>query len=385
MTSGGATWSCPWCRRRQPHDATTVSVLQPVPGRGTLLRLVLWEAIPGLARVPRGQDGVASCRLVTCATASAGTRDGPSGTTLGTAALPWAFSAAAVLLLRNHPGGQQYLARLEHTDGQGTALTSVAQTLARAISAMLQRRVACALDALLQGEERRAGAPAAARGHQGWSLPTVRGHEARRASTNACEPRGPCALTPRVCVDACSRSVQRATVPDGDRVLPLPRPAASLAHPDVPPGVGRGRDEGTERCRGRRALSAGSLSPPPRWRSPLKKGVVPSQGCTRRRQGRRNTLPETDDAWPDAQRKTVEKSARREGLSRDNGGPHKGSARGMALQESSRPATLLRPARRALQQLRQFLLPESRSGGGAVAGGLVARRESAARGRFSRA
>jgi hypothetical protein len=55
-------------------DATPLYVLPTVPGSGTMLRLVLLDDIHQLARCPRVQEVVASCRLVTCARASAGKR-----------------------------------------------------------------------------------------------------------------------------------------------------------------------------------------------------------------------------------------------------------------------------------------------------------------------
>jgi len=53
--------------------------------------------------------------------------------------LAWAFSEAAVLLLRNHPAGQNSLARWEHNYGPGKAFTLVAHTGARAVYDMLKR------------------------------------------------------------------------------------------------------------------------------------------------------------------------------------------------------------------------------------------------------
>jgi len=88
------------------HDATTLSLLQTVPGIGPILSLVRLDAMHDIARFPRGPDGASSCRLVTCATASAGKRSGTSGSTIGHAHLTWAFSAAAVLCLRDQPAGQ---------------------------------------------------------------------------------------------------------------------------------------------------------------------------------------------------------------------------------------------------------------------------------------
>ena len=93
-----------------------------------------------------------------------------------------------------------------------------------------------------------------------WVEPApVLGHQAPRASTNAHEHRGPlpcpCAFdwTPALAL------VHRAHGPDGDRVLPLPRTSASLAHTHVQPGVCVGRYEGTEMFLGRRELYAYSL------------------------------------------------------------------------------------------------------------------------------
>ena len=97
--------------------------------------------------------------------------------------------------------------------------------------------------------------------------------------------------------------VPRANVPAGARGLPRPRPCASRAPTEVPPHVCGGRYEGTEPFLGRRAPAPSSLSPPSRWRSPRKTCVGPSRWCPSRRQGRRHTLPEADDAWLEAPRK----------------------------------------------------------------------------------
>ena len=84
-----------------------------MPGIGTILSLVLLYEIHDIARFPRVQDFVSSCRLVKCTKESAGKRYGTAGTTIGNAYLTWAFAEAATLFLRNHAAGQTYLARLE--------------------------------------------------------------------------------------------------------------------------------------------------------------------------------------------------------------------------------------------------------------------------------
>ena len=117
----------------QPHDAHTLYRLQTVPGIGNILSRVLLDEIPDIQRFPSVQEFVSSGRLVTWAKASAGQRDGTSGTTRGQASLTWAFADAAGLLLRANPAGQQSRTRLENKHGQGNALTRLAQTLGRAV------------------------------------------------------------------------------------------------------------------------------------------------------------------------------------------------------------------------------------------------------------
>jgi transposase len=131
------------------HDGNTLYWLQTVPGIGKILRLVRLYEIHDLTRFPRVQEFVSDCRLVKCAKASAGKRDGTSGTTIGTASLTWACSEAAVLCRRNHPAGQKSLARLARTHGQGMALTVLAHKLARAVDDMLKRRTALDINQFL--------------------------------------------------------------------------------------------------------------------------------------------------------------------------------------------------------------------------------------------
>jgi hypothetical protein len=126
--------------------APTFDRWRSIPGGGKLLALGRLYDIHGIRRVPRVQELVCDGRLVTCAQESAGKRYGTSGQKIGNASLTWAFSQAAVLCLRHHPAGQKDLARLEKKHGKGKALTVLAHTLARAVSDMLKRETAFALD-----------------------------------------------------------------------------------------------------------------------------------------------------------------------------------------------------------------------------------------------
>src|SRR2546427_8639755 len=132
------------------HDAQTLYLLQTVPGIGTILSLVLLYEMHDVARFPRVQDFASYCRLVKCAKESAGKRSGTSGAKIGNAHLKWAFSEAAVLFLRNNPGGQKLLTRLEKKHSKGKALTILAHKLARAVYYMLRRQTAFDLNTFLQ-------------------------------------------------------------------------------------------------------------------------------------------------------------------------------------------------------------------------------------------
>jgi hypothetical protein len=80
----------------QAHEAPTCSRPRALPGIGTIFARVWWHAIHDLHRAPRVQAVVSSGRRVNGANASAGTRDGPSGTKIGKASRTGALSAAAV-------------------------------------------------------------------------------------------------------------------------------------------------------------------------------------------------------------------------------------------------------------------------------------------------
>jgi transposase len=174
----------------KPHDPQTLYRLQSVPGVGKILRLVLFYERQTIDRFPRVQDFVAYGRLVKCAKASAGKRYGPSGTKMGNAYLQWACAEAAVLLLRSHPEGPRYFARLEQTPGKGKALTVLAHQLARAVYDMLRRDMVVAMRTFLHSSWSGVGEPVASLDHHG---PSLQKGSARLASVNAEEHIGACA------------------------------------------------------------------------------------------------------------------------------------------------------------------------------------------------
>jgi hypothetical protein len=120
----------------KPQQAQTLSLRRTVPGSGATLSCGLLDAIHALTRCPRVHDGLSSGRRVPCTQASAGKRDGTSGTQSGNAHLPWAFSEAAGLVLRATPAGHKSLPTLENTHGAGPALTLWGQTRGRPVSSL---------------------------------------------------------------------------------------------------------------------------------------------------------------------------------------------------------------------------------------------------------
>jgi hypothetical protein len=155
------------------HAAQPAYRLRSNPGVGKRLALGRRDALPDSRRCPRVQACVSSGRLVTWAHESAGTRDGTAGQQSGHADRTWAGSAAAGLVWRNHPAGHQDLARLERTHGEGKALTVLAQPSARAVSDMVTRDSAGALDTWFHACWSGAGEPAAARAAEGSSRPSA--------------------------------------------------------------------------------------------------------------------------------------------------------------------------------------------------------------------
>jgi transposase len=133
------------------HHTNTLYLLRTVPGIGEILSLVLLYEIHAIHRFPRVQDVVSYCRLVKCATASAGKRYGTGGTKIGNADLKGACSDAAVRFVRDNPSGQKYLTRLEKTHGQGKALTVLAHHVARAVYDLLTRATAVNMDKFIHG------------------------------------------------------------------------------------------------------------------------------------------------------------------------------------------------------------------------------------------
>jgi hypothetical protein len=195
---------------------------------------------------------------------------------MGHASLTWACSEAAVLLLRANPAGPQALRRLETTHGPGTALTVLAQQLARAVYDLGRRQTACDREQLLQREGRSARERVAS-----LDTPGLRRKRARCPVLfgRPCTPKSAEVLCPEPCAVDETRALapwsgHAARVALGQRGRPLSRTCASLAHA-VSPRLCVGRYAGTEMFRGRREPCCVSLPASSRRRGSLHTCVGP--------------------------------------------------------------------------------------------------------------
>ena len=110
---------------------------------------------------------------------------GTSGTKIGQAHRTGAFSAAAVVCLRDHPPAQTDLARVEKPQDKGKALTVLAHQLARAVYDRLKRPVVFEREQFCQRSWRGADAPSASLDKPGMNLPDALDTAASTASLNA--------------------------------------------------------------------------------------------------------------------------------------------------------------------------------------------------------
>jgi transposase len=125
------------------HDPVSLALLRTIPGVGNIVALVRLSESEEITRFPRVQACVSDGRLVKRARASKGTRPGTSGQKRGNAHLQWAFSAAAVLFLKNHEPARKYVATRATRHGKGQALSIRAHQLGRAVYDRLTQQVAC--------------------------------------------------------------------------------------------------------------------------------------------------------------------------------------------------------------------------------------------------
>jgi len=111
-----------------------------VPGIGKILSLVLLYEMHQVSRFPSVGDLLSYARLISGRGSSAGKPKGVMGRKIGNAHLKWAFSEAAVLMIRESDQAKRFVQRLEAKHGKPHALAVLRARIGRAVYYMLKRK-----------------------------------------------------------------------------------------------------------------------------------------------------------------------------------------------------------------------------------------------------
>jgi transposase len=126
-------------RQARHHDKKTLELLRSIPGVGKILALLMLYEIDDISRFPTVGQFISYSRLVKCAHESAGKRSSGGHDKIGNPHLKWAFSEAAVLLLKGNDRAKRLLEKLTKRHGKAKALSILAQKLGRTVYYMLKR------------------------------------------------------------------------------------------------------------------------------------------------------------------------------------------------------------------------------------------------------
>ncbi len=127
-------------RTVKADDRASFFRLRSVPGIGEILALTLFYEVPDFDRFDTVQQFASYARLVAPRSESSGKLGSSRGRKQGNVFLKWAFSEAAVLLLRGNPRAQKLHARLVARYGKAKALSVLSHKLGRAVFHMQKRR-----------------------------------------------------------------------------------------------------------------------------------------------------------------------------------------------------------------------------------------------------
>lgn len=109
---------------------------------GEILALVMLYEIQTIGRFAKVGNFLSYARLVKATKESAGKRTGYGGSKIGNRYLKWAFSQAAVLMLRKQTHVKNYKQSLEFKHGNAKALSILAQRLGKTVYHMLKNNLA---------------------------------------------------------------------------------------------------------------------------------------------------------------------------------------------------------------------------------------------------
>jgi transposase len=126
-------------RTTKLDDLASFHRLRSVPGIGEILAMTILYEIPDFNRFDTVQQFASYSRLVAPRGESSGKLGGARGRKQGNVHLKWAFSEAAVCLLRANPRAQKLLQRLTRRFGKAKALSVLAHKIGRAVFYMQKK------------------------------------------------------------------------------------------------------------------------------------------------------------------------------------------------------------------------------------------------------
>jgi transposase len=129
-------------RQAKEHNANDLYLLQTIPGVGKILALVLLYEIHDITRFTTVQKFASYARLIKPKRESAGKISYGSNKKIGNAYLKWAFSEAAILLLRDSEKVKEYHSILKNKHGKAKALAILSHRLGRTTYYILKNKKA---------------------------------------------------------------------------------------------------------------------------------------------------------------------------------------------------------------------------------------------------
>lgn len=126
-------------KEQNPNDFL---ILQSFPGIGKVLALVILYEIHDINRFPTVQDFASYARLIKPRKESAWKTYSGSNRKIGNRFLKWAFSEAAILLIRESDEIKKYHQKLKNKHGKAKALAVLAHRTGRTVYFMLKNKQA---------------------------------------------------------------------------------------------------------------------------------------------------------------------------------------------------------------------------------------------------
>ncbi len=127
-------------RSAKHHEAKDQYLLRTIPGIGPILSLVLLYEIENINRFPQVQNFASYARLIKPIKESAGKRTGKTNKKIGNAHLKWAFSEAAILMMRERDEAKKFVQRKQSKHGKAKAIAILSHKIGRAVYYMLKHQ-----------------------------------------------------------------------------------------------------------------------------------------------------------------------------------------------------------------------------------------------------